>query len=122
MTEQNPEQPHPAVLALARLRAGLTAGLTVEQSARIQGATPEEMTADATAFAAELNVTTPAAPAPLVGGPRGSDATGHTAGSVAAGAAEYERKHPKPEPRPLPTDAQARRNPFQTTTYTMETR
>ncbi|MEU4170444.1 hypothetical protein AB0F46_26655 [Streptomyces sp. NPDC026665] len=121
MTEQNPEQ-HPAELALARLRAGLTAGLTVEQSARIQGNTPEEMTADATAFAAELNVTTPAAPSPRSGGDRGSDVAGHGAGSVGAGADLYRERHPKPEPRSLPTDAQARRNPFQTTTYSMETR
>ncbi|MFI5995752.1 hypothetical protein ACIBAC_28365 [Streptomyces sp. NPDC051362] len=121
MTEQTPVQPHPAELALARLRAGLTAGLTVEQSARIQGTTPEEMTADATAFAAELNPVTPVTPSPRSGGDRGSDA-GVTAGSFAAGSAEYERKHPKREPVAAPAPGQQRPNPFLTTTYSMESR
>ncbi|MFF0837480.1 hypothetical protein ACFYWF_31595 [Streptomyces sp. NPDC003344] len=123
MTEQNPEQPHPAELELARLRAGLTAGLTVEQSARIQGSTPEEMAEDATAFAAELGAGAAAPSAPLVGGPRGGDVTGHTAGSLAAGADAYRRKHGldedgrRPERRPLPTDG---RNPFAASSYNME--
>ncbi|MET7744211.1 hypothetical protein [Streptomyces sp. NPDC005385] len=120
MTEQNPEQPHPAVLALARLQAGIAAGLSVEQSARIQGNTAEEMTTDATAYAAELNSVTPATQAPRSGGERGSDVATVTAGSVAAGEAEYERKHPKREPAPALTEAQQRQNPFQTTTYSME--
>ncbi len=121
MTEQNPEQPHPAVLELARLRAGLTAGLTVEQSARLQGSTDEELTADATAFAAELGIGASQAPAPRSGGPRGSDA-GVRAGTVQAGAEAYRAKHGldddgrRPERRPVNTDG---RNPFQTTTYEM---
>ncbi|MGW5367825.1 hypothetical protein ACWER6_20755 [Streptomyces sp. NPDC004009] len=123
MTEQNPEQPHPAELELARLRAGLTAGLTVEQSARIQGSTPEEMTADAVTLAVELGAGAAAPSAPRSGGPRGTEVAGHTAGSLAAGAEAYRRRMGldaegrRPERRPLPTDG---RNPFQTASYEME--
>ncbi|NEB32750.1 hypothetical protein G3I62_27270 [Streptomyces sp. SID14446] len=124
MTEQNPEQPHPAELELARLRAGLTAGLTVEQSTRLQGATPEELAADAATFAAELNATTPVTPALRVGGNQGPD-VGTGAGTVAAGVAAYRAKHGldedgrRPEKPAVPTSG---RNPFETTTYSMETR
>lgn len=101
---------------LARLRAGLAAGLTPDQSARLQGSTPEELEADAKAFAAELGAGAPAGN--QSGGPRGGDVDAPT--GVAAGAAAYQRKHPKREPRPLPTDSEQRRNPFQTATYNME--
>ncbi|MEV6537127.1 hypothetical protein AB0M86_47610 [Streptomyces sp. NPDC051639] len=120
MTEITPEPLHPAELALARLRAGVTAGLTVEQSARIQGTTPEEMTADATTFAAELNAATTTPQTFRSGGNQGPDVGSAT--GVAAGAAEYERKHPKREPLTVPTDAQSRRNSFQANTYTMNGR
>ncbi|MGW3632275.1 hypothetical protein ACWD7F_19280 [Streptomyces sp. NPDC005122] len=116
MTEITPVQPHPAELALARLRAGLTAGLTFEQSARVQGTTAEEMNADATAFATELNpVITPATPNLRSGGERGSNA-GVTVGSVAAGAAAYRAKHGLDEDgrRPAVTNGQS---PFVTRTY-----
>ncbi|GLV73457.1 hypothetical protein ACH4VS_05110 [Streptomyces hygroscopicus] len=101
---------------LARLRAGLAAGLTPEQSARLQGSTPEELEADARAFAAELGAGAPAGN--QSGGPRGGDVDAPT--GVAAGAAAYQRKHPKREPRPAPTEAEQRRNPFQFTSYSME--
>ncbi|MEU0813070.1 hypothetical protein [Streptomyces mirabilis] len=119
MSELTPEQPHPAVLELARLRAGLTVGLTVEQSARLQGATPEELAADATAFATELGAANPAPPSPLSGGNQGPDVA--TVGAVAAGAALYRAKHGLDDDgrRPAPTSG---RNPFQTTTYNMENR
>ncbi|MFI5795157.1 hypothetical protein [Streptomyces sp. NPDC051677] len=117
MTEQTPEQPHPAVLELARVRAGLAAGLTVEQSARLQGTTEEELTADATAFATELGVTS--TPAPRSGGNQGPDVA--TTGGVAAGAAAYRAKHGlddgrRPEGRPAPANGS---NPFQERGYSM---
>ncbi|MGW0419471.1 hypothetical protein [Streptomyces sp. NPDC003015] len=107
--EPNPE------LELARLRAGLAAGLTVDQSARLQGATPEELTADATAFAAELGAVNSGAPNARSGGNQGPDVSSPT--GVAAGAALYDEKHPKREPLPAQTEAQERRNPFQERTY-----
>ncbi|WP_328336567.1 hypothetical protein [Streptomyces violaceus] len=117
---QTPEQPHPAVLELARIRAGMAVGLSVEQSARLQGATDEELTADAQAFAAELGLTgPPAPPAPRSGGSRGPD-VGNGAGTVAAGAERFRTKHPQREPRP--DEQQRRTNPFQERTYTMENR
>ncbi|MFF5537874.1 hypothetical protein ACFY71_36350 [Streptomyces cinerochromogenes] len=121
MTEQNPEQPHPAVLELARVRAGLAAGLTVEQSARLQGITAEELAADATAFAAELGAANPAAPAPRSGGNQGPDVG--SVGGLAAGAAAYRAKHGLDDDGRRPEGRQATnesRNPFQTTTYEME--
>ncbi len=117
--EPTPEQQRDAAVAeLARLRAGLAAGLTPEQSARLQGSTPEELEADARAFAAEIGAGAPAGN--QVGGSRGVDVDAAT--GVAAGAAAYQRKHPKREPRPAPTEAEQRRNPFQSTGYTMENR
>ncbi|MGZ3097912.1 hypothetical protein [Streptomyces sp. H72] len=115
MSTPTPEQERDnALTELARLRAGLAAGLSPEQSARIQGTTLEEMEADAAAFAAELN---PAPPAVRSGGNRGSDA-GATAGSLAAGAQRFRDRHPKREVTP---EAQQRQtNPFQERTYTME--
>ncbi|MEU5765039.1 hypothetical protein ABZ782_03835 [Streptomyces asoensis] len=115
-----PEEERDNALAeLARIRAGAAAGLTPEQSARLQGGTAEELAADATAFATELGLTGTPAPSPRSGGDRGGD-VGVSAGSVAAGAAEYARKHPRREVTPeLPTSG---RNPFQTTTYSMESR
>ncbi|MEV8393862.1 MULTISPECIES: hypothetical protein [unclassified Streptomyces] len=112
MTEQTPET-HPAVLELARVRAGLAAGLTVEQSARLIGTTDEELTADAQTLATELSAAT-APQAPRVGGARGVD-VGNGAGTVAGGAARYRQKAglddggKRAERRPVPTDG---RNPF----------
>ncbi|MFF1919698.1 hypothetical protein ACFVW8_03865 [Streptomyces sp. NPDC058221] len=102
------------VLELAKLRAGLAAGLTVEQSARLQGADEAALTADATSFASELSAANPAPQAPRAGGARGPDVQG-TAGTVAGGAARYRQRvgldenGNRPEPKPLPTDG---RNPF----------
>lgn len=93
MTEQqNPEQ-HPAVLELARVRASLAAGLTVEQSARLLGSTDEELTADAQRLATELGAGTQTPPAHLTGGPRGVDVS--KASGVEAGAQAYREKHPR---------------------------
>ncbi|MEV6055007.1 hypothetical protein [Streptomyces sp. NPDC052107] len=76
-------------LELARLKAGLAAGLTPEQSARLQGATDEELTADARTLAAELNVSTVRPPSGS-----GSD-VGSAHGSMGAGEARYRAKHPE---------------------------
>lgn len=120
MTEQTPEQPHPAVLELARLRAGLVAGLTPEQSARLNGATPEELTADATAYATELGAVNSASSAPRSGGNQGPDVA--TATGVQAGAALYRAKNGldddgrRPAARPAVTDG---RNPWVTRRYEM---
>ncbi|MFF4475469.1 hypothetical protein ACFY1A_00275 [Streptomyces sp. NPDC001520] len=114
--DPTPEQQRDAAVAeLARLRAGLAAGLTPEQSVRLQGSTPEELEADATAFAAELGAGAPAGN--QSGGPRGVDVGGAT--GVAGGAEAYRKKHPKREPRPLPTAEEQRRNPWQSNGYTM---
>ncbi|WP_406108882.1 hypothetical protein OG698_39550 [Streptomyces sp. NBC_01003] len=123
MTEQTTEQPHPAVLELARVRAGLAAGLTVEQSARLQGSTDEELTADATALAAELGAANPEPPVPRSGGNQGPD-VGSPRG-VRAGAAAYRERHGldddgrRPAPRPV---THTNRNPFVERGYTMEGR
>ncbi|MFJ4787178.1 hypothetical protein [Streptomyces sp. NPDC088794] len=123
MPEQNPEQPHPAELELARLRAGLTAGLTPEQSARLQGATAEELAADATAFATELGAANSASSEPRSGGNQGPDVA--TATGIAAGAALYRDRHGlddngrHPETHSTVTDG---RNPFVTRTYDMNGR
>ncbi|CAM5416999.1 hypothetical protein [Streptomyces purpurascens] len=124
--ELTPEQERDSALTeLARLRAGLAVGLSVEQSARLQGATDEELTADAEAFAAELGLTgPPAPPAPRVGGPRGID-VGNGAGTVTGGAQRYRQRHGidedgrRPERRHDNSDG---RNPFAERTYTMNGR
>ncbi|MEV6537213.1 hypothetical protein AB0M86_48080 [Streptomyces sp. NPDC051639] len=109
-----------ALNELARLRAGLAAGLTPEQSARLNGATPEELQADATAFAAELGAANPAGSAPRSGGNQGPDVV--TVGAVAAGAALYRAKHGldddgrRPERRPVTNDGG---NPFRENGYSM---
>ncbi|MFE5124151.1 hypothetical protein [Streptomyces sp. NPDC056669] len=114
--EPTPEQQRDAAVAeLARLRAGLAAGLTIEQSARLRGSTAEELEADAKAFVSEFGLSAP--PANPSGGPRGVDVDAAT--GIAAGAAAYHRKHPKREPRPAPTEAEQRRNPFAEPSYTM---
>ncbi|MFJ8146195.1 hypothetical protein ACIQ6R_14110 [Streptomyces sp. NPDC096048] len=120
MSELTPEQERDnALTELARLRAGMAAGLSVEQSTRIQGTTLEEMTADAEAFAAELGLTGPPAPAPRSGGPRGIE-VGNGAGTVAGGAERFRAKHPRREVTP---EAQQRRtNPYVENGYTMENR
>ncbi|MFE9496312.1 hypothetical protein [Streptomyces collinus] len=98
---------------LARLRAGLAAGLTPDQSARLQGTTPEELTADAQTLARELN---PSNAHPPSGS--GSD-VGSANGTLDAGAARYRQEHGldedgrRPEARPVA-------NPFQTASYRME--
>ncbi|MDX3142260.1 hypothetical protein [Streptomyces scabiei] len=110
-----------ALIELARLRAGLSAGLTPEQSARLQGSTDEELTADAQAFATELGLSDPPVPTSRSGGPRGGD-VGNGAGTVSGGAERYRQKHPQRAPLSVPTEAEARRNPFQERTYTMSGR
>ncbi|MFI2029120.1 hypothetical protein [Streptomyces buecherae] len=118
--DQTPEQQRDAAVAeLARLRAGLTVGLTPDQSARLRGSTPEEIEADARAFAADLGAGAP--PPPRVGGVRGVD-VGNGAGTVAGGAERYRQRHPQREPRPLATDQESRRNPWAEPAYTMENR
>ncbi|MET8818232.1 hypothetical protein EF913_23120 [Streptomyces sp. WAC04189] len=118
MPELTPEQERDnALTELARLRAGLAAGLTPEQSARIQGTTLEEMAADATALAAELGLAGPSAPAPRSGGNRGGD-VGST-GGTAAGAERFRAKHPQ---RVTPAEQQRRTNPYAENGYTMENR
>lgn len=118
--ELTPEQERDSALSeLARLRAGLAVGLSVEQSARLQGSTDEELTADAQTFAAELGLTgPPASPAPRVGGPRGVD-VGGGAGTVTAGAERFRAKHPQ---RVTPAEQQRQTNPFRENGYTMENR
>ncbi|MEU9775400.1 hypothetical protein [Streptomyces sp. NPDC047968] len=119
-SEQPPQPLHPAEVELLKLRAGLAAGLTAEQSARLQGATADELTADATAFAAELGA---GSGAPRSGGPRGGDVGGGTR-AVSAGAALYRQKHglddegrrPVRAPRPMPDRS---RNPFAEPSYTI---
>ncbi|MFI9175732.1 hypothetical protein [Streptomyces lincolnensis] len=111
-TEQQLEQTR---TELARLRAGLAAGLTPEQSARLQGATDEELTADAEAFAAELGLSAPPTPASRSGGPRGVDVG--TSGGVEGGAERFRQKHPQREV--TPAEQQRRTNPYQERTYTM---
>ncbi|MFF8898104.1 hypothetical protein ACF082_11555 [Streptomyces lydicus] len=116
--EPTPEQQRDAALSeLARLRVGLAAGLTPEQSARLQGTTEEELTADAAAFAAELGAANPTPPATRSGGARGADVQGVT--GIEAGAEAYRRQHPQREPRPAPAEAQRRTNPFAENGYTM---
>ncbi|MFE5516494.1 hypothetical protein ACFQ9Q_02030 [Streptomyces virginiae] len=118
MTDPTPEMQRDAARAdLARLRAGLAAGLTPEQSARLQGSTDEEFAADAVAFAAELGGDGSAPAGNRVGGPRGGDVGAAT--GVERGAEEYRAKHPKRESRPLPTGTNAS-NPFAVPTYVME--
>ncbi|MFF2993320.1 hypothetical protein ACFVTC_01900 [Streptomyces sp. NPDC057950] len=117
MTEITPAQPHPAVLELAKAKAALAAGLTIAQGARLQGVTDEELTADATAFAAELNAGTPTAPATLVGGSQGPD-VGNATG-VAAGASLYRDRYGIVDgERPARTS----RSPLTENTYTMNGR
>ncbi|WP_328896408.1 hypothetical protein [Streptomyces sp. NBC_00236] len=129
MTDQQQTPPTPLVgteLELARLRAGLTAGLTVEQSARLQGADEAALTADATAFAAELSAANPAPQGPRSGGDRGGDVQG-TAGTVSAGVAEYRRKHGLDEdgnrpPVPQRVNTSRTANPYAERGYTTEHR
>ncbi|MFC7938149.1 hypothetical protein ACFU2J_18205 [Streptomyces sp. NPDC057387] len=117
MPELTPEQERDnALTELARLRAGLAAGLTPEQSARLQGATDEELTADAQSFAAELGLAGPSTPAPRSGGARGGD-VGNGAGTVTAGAERFRAKHPQ---RVTPEAQQRRTNPYVERGYEME--
>ncbi|MGW5617529.1 hypothetical protein [Streptomyces sp. NPDC003877] len=121
-----PEEERDNALAeLARLRAGLAAGLTPEQSARLVGNTPEELEADAQTLAAEFGVAGPPAPsAPRSGGNRGSD-VGNGAGTVTVGAQRYRQRHGLDEDgrRPeLRQDNSDGRNPFAERTYTMDGR
>ncbi|MFI6897587.1 hypothetical protein ACIBM4_26085 [Streptomyces sp. NPDC050256] len=123
MTEQQTPEPLAGpVLELAKLRAGLAAGLTVEQSARLQGSDEAALTADATSFASELSAANPAPQGPRSGGPRGDDVSGG-AGTIAAGVAAYRARNgldengQRPERRPLPTST---RNPYTEPTYTTE--
>ncbi|MFB6696839.1 hypothetical protein [Streptomyces rubiginosohelvolus] len=125
MAEETPTPLEGDALELAKLRVGLTAGLTPAQSARLIGTDEAALTADAAALAAEFTPSTLAPPAPRAGGDRGPDVQG-TAGTVAGGAAAYRRKHGLDEDgnrpstaKPLPTST---RNPFAEPAYRMESR
>ncbi|WP_371672785.1 hypothetical protein OG985_37210 [Streptomyces sp. NBC_00289] len=114
-----PEEERDAALnELARLRAGVAAGLTPDQSARIQGTTSDELEADAATLAAELGAAN-TAPTHRSGGNQGPDVA--TATGVAAGAALYRDRHGVPEDgqRPAPTNGRA---PFTENTWNMESR
>ncbi|MFE2883172.1 hypothetical protein [Streptomyces sp. NPDC059272] len=101
-----------ALQELARLRAGLAAGLSEEQSRFIRGATLEEMQADARTLVTEFSVSTRRPPSMS-----GSDVRGIAAGSVEAGAAAYRAKHGLDENgQPL----NGARAPFQENTYRSE--
>lgn len=121
MTEQTPVPLEGDALELAKLKAGLTAGLTPEQSARLIGTDEAALIADAAALVAEF---TPSTLAPRSGGDRGSDVQS-TAGTIRGGAARYRARHGldedgnRPERRPLPTST---RNPFTEPSYRMESR
>ncbi|WP_371636913.1 hypothetical protein OG988_32335 [Streptomyces zaomyceticus] len=120
--EENPQPPHPAELELMKVRAGMAAGLTFEQSTRLQGTTVEALTADAQTLAAELGAANPAPPAPRSGGNRGPD-VGSGGRGVSDGAALYRSRHNidedgnRPAKKPIPT---GNRNPFVENGYTME--
>ncbi|WP_097965816.1 hypothetical protein [Streptomyces sp. or20] len=121
--EITPEPLAGPALELAKLRAGLTAGLTPAQSARLIGADEAALTADAATLAAEFTPSTLAPPAPRAGGDRGPDVQG-TAGTVAGGAAAYRRKHGLDEdgnrpPVPQRVNTSRVTNPFQENGYTM---
>lgn len=126
MIEQTPTPLEGDALELAKLRAGLTAGLTPAQSARLIGTDEAALIADAAALAAEFTPSTLAPPAPRAGGDRGPDVQG-TAGTVSAGVAEYRRKHGLDEngqrpPVPQRLNTGRVTNPFQENTYTTEHR
>ncbi|MFF9606430.1 hypothetical protein ACF1GY_29765 [Streptomyces sp. NPDC014684] len=89
--------------------------------ARLNGATPEELSDDADAILTEFAPPAPPAPAYLVGGPRRTDVSGHTGRTLAAGAEAYYAKYGAPDDegkRPEPKDG---RNPFAETSCTLET-
>ncbi|MFF3166491.1 MULTISPECIES: hypothetical protein [unclassified Streptomyces] len=104
-----------------QLAAGQSKGLTPEMCARLSGATPEELSADADAFLAEFNPPAPPAPAYLVGGPRGTDVSGHTGRTLAAGAEAYYAKYGAPDDEDKRPEPKSGRNPFAETSYIMET-
>ncbi|MCX4774022.1 hypothetical protein [Streptomyces sp. NBC_01285] len=82
------------VLELAKVRAALAAGLTVDHAVRLQGADEAALTADAVAFAAELSAANPVPQGPRAGGSRGADVGAEGArGTVGAGVAAYREKH-----------------------------
>ncbi|MFE0649436.1 hypothetical protein ACFVZH_12700 [Streptomyces sp. NPDC059534] len=120
--EENPQPPHPAELELMKVRAGMAAGLTFEQSARLQGSTVEELTADAQTLAAELSAANQAQPAPRSGGNRGPD-VGSGGRGVSDGAALYRERNGldedgrRPEKKSVPAGS---RNPFVENGYTLE--
>ncbi|MFB7291921.1 hypothetical protein [Actinacidiphila glaucinigra] len=83
MTEPTPEQ-----IAAAQRR-----GLGVQHAARLRGATPEELDADADAFLAEIATYAPTPPTPpRSGGPRGRDVNS-APGSLTARAALHHERH-----------------------------
>ncbi|MET8960958.1 hypothetical protein ABZX69_15960 [Streptomyces sp. NPDC004074] len=111
--EPTPEQQRDNALAeLARLRAGLSAGLTVQQAAFLRGNTEEEIAADVRTLMAEFGVSTQRQPTGS-----GSDVQGSTDGSFNAGAERYRQKHGVDENGRRPEGA---RNPFQESNYRME--
>jgi hypothetical protein len=113
MSDPTPEQ----------LAAGTPHGLTPEMCARLRGETPDELTADAAAFA-DLLPQTPPPPAPRSGGPRGVDVGSGGQRSVSAGAALYRARHNlddegKRLEKKTPTQI-SNRNPFAENGYTLD--
>ncbi|MFF2716087.1 hypothetical protein [Streptomyces sp. NPDC058011] len=123
MTEQQTPTPLEGdALELAKLKAGLTAGLTPAQSARLIGTDEAALVADATTLAAEM---TPALPAHRSGGARGIDVSG--SGTLAAGASRYRQRAGLDEdgnrpPVPQRVNTSRVTNPFQENGYTTEHR
>ncbi|MET9206654.1 hypothetical protein ABZW38_16040 [Streptomyces bacillaris] len=126
MTEQTPVPLEGDALELAKLKAGLTAGLTPEQSARLIGTDEAALIADAAALVAEFTPSTLTPPAVRSGGDRGSDVQG-TAGTVRGGAVRYRARHGLDEdgnrpPVPQRVNTSRVTNPFQENGYTTEHR
>ncbi|MGW5651985.1 hypothetical protein [Streptomyces humi] len=106
-----------------QLAAGSAKGLSPAMCARLQGTTPEELSADADTFLTEFPASS-MSPVFRVGG-RGADiAGGNGQGTLGYGAALYRERHGldedgnRPAPRPVVTDS--RTNPFFANSYMAE--
>ncbi|MER6485751.1 hypothetical protein ABT264_19610 [Streptomyces virginiae] len=83
-----------ATASALRLQVAADKGLTPAQATRLQGATKEELEADADELLSAFGPVTPAPGTPRSGGPRGSDAGGG-ATTTATGAELYRQRHGK---------------------------
>ncbi|MFJ6466844.1 hypothetical protein ACIQM0_38555 [Streptomyces sp. NPDC091387] len=111
------------VLELAKVRAALAAGLTVEQAVRLQGADEAALTADALSFAAEISAANPAPQGPRSGGARGPDVQG--SGTVGHGAERYRQRaglDADGKRPPVPQRTGDGRNPYAEPSYTWSNR